>query len=212
MAKYKISIIEDDENLIDIMSTILSENGHDVSKFLNAENFLVKFKTSIPDIILTDKNLPGKSGIELVKEVRKINKKIPIFVITGRGSNETNVEAYKIGADDFIKKPFEYDVLEAKIQRAIEKVEFKAPNNLIFHEDKQEIQKGQKRSSLTPSEILIFKELLNKKGELVIRDHLKSKYLGISLNVHMSSLRKKLSKLNVKIKNVKGKGYYLKSE
>jgi two-component system response regulator HydG len=107
----KIILIEDDRSLRTVMHSLLERRGYTVTSYETAELALPTIKTNLFDCIVSDFKLPNMNGIELLKEVRKVNKEVPFLIMTAYGSINIAVEAMKNGANDFIQKPFEPDDL-----------------------------------------------------------------------------------------------------
>jgi DNA-binding NtrC family response regulator len=107
----KIILVEDDQSLRTVMHNLLERRGYIVTSFETAESALSTIKTNLFDCIVSDFKLPTMNGIELLKEVRKVNKEVPFLIMTAYGSINIAVEAMKNGANDFIQKPFEPDDL-----------------------------------------------------------------------------------------------------
>lgn len=212
MKNTKIAIIEDEPDLLDVTQNLLDSRDYLTYGFNGYEDFMPNFKKASFDIILTDKNLEGKNGLEIVSDVRKIDQKVPIFMITGKACPETTIDAYTIGVDDYISKPIDLDILDAKIKRAISKSKIKPDSKISFNEDTQEVYKKNKSAKLTPHEFSIMKQLFLKEGKLVNREEISTGTSETSLDVHIFSLRKKLAPLKVEIITVKGKGYSLKKQ
>lgn len=115
-----ILIIDDNKSTIDALSQIIIKNGSNVYSAGTAESGYDIFVNNNVDLIITDLMLPGMNGIELLSKIRRVNNLIPIIVITAYGSVEKAVEAIKLGATDFIAKPFTIDEIEIKIKKTLE--------------------------------------------------------------------------------------------
>jgi len=115
----KVLIVEDTDTLRDVLVSLLEDKGYSVDAFESAEEALEAIKHNIYTCILSDFKLPGKNGIELLKETREISKTVPFVIMTAFGSIDISVEAMKLGANDFLTKPFEPDTLCTVIQDVI---------------------------------------------------------------------------------------------
>lgn len=120
MSKANILIVEDDKTLLEVESKLLSLAGYSVSTAQSAEDAMEMLKHKLPDILLTDLTLPGMSGIDLIKELKKITPKTVCIVLTGYGTVETAVNAMKAGAFTYLTKPFEKDELFVNVAKAVE--------------------------------------------------------------------------------------------
>ncbi|MBU0712879.1 sigma-54 dependent transcriptional regulator [bacterium] len=115
----KILIIDDNKSTIDALSQIISEKGYTPISAYSAEDGYKIYKSSAPDMIITDMKLPGMSGLDLLKKIRTEDEAIPMIIITAFGTVKSAVQAVKLGAYDFITKPFSVDEIEIKIDKAL---------------------------------------------------------------------------------------------
>ncbi len=115
----RILLIDDDENLCRVMAHQLGQMNYDVDTAQTGEEGLEKFKNETYDVILSDINLPGISGMEILREVRQRDKNVIFILITAYGSVENAVAASKIGADDYLTKPFGKEAMRFVIEKAV---------------------------------------------------------------------------------------------
>ena len=115
----KILIIDDELSMRELLSILFSSDGYTILSCASAEEALTKLNDYQPDIILSDMNLPGMSGLELLVEVRKWNENCPFVVITAFGSTDNAVRAMKLGASNYVLKPFNNDELRLVVQRSL---------------------------------------------------------------------------------------------
>jgi|WetSurMetagenome_2_1015567.scaffolds.fasta_scaffold09384_4 DNA-binding NtrC family response regulator len=120
MITEKILVVDDESTICDSVKKILSRKGFAVENSLSADEALEKMKTNKYDILITDLMMPKTSGIELIELVKKHYPEIDVLVITGYASIESAVQATKLGALDYIQKPFTPDELNDRIQKAVE--------------------------------------------------------------------------------------------
>jgi two-component system NtrC family sensor kinase len=121
----KILLIDDEEDIVRVLSMSLKSEGYDVVSALSGKEGLDVFKKESPDIVLTDIKMPGMDGIEVLKEVKKINSETEVIIITGHGDIDTAIEALQYGASDFINKPVRDEALSIALDRAIEKIDIR---------------------------------------------------------------------------------------
>ncbi len=114
-----ILIVDDHQNTTDAIQQIAEEKNHQGLVAHDAENAFEMFKQSSVDLVITDMKLPGKSGLELLKQIRHIDSEIPVIVITAFGTVQNAVQAMKLGAFDYISKPFSVEEIELKIEKAL---------------------------------------------------------------------------------------------
>ena len=135
--KSSILLIDDDVNLNRVTQFQLEENKYRVTTALNGLEGIEKFKKKTTDIIITDLQMPKLGGMELIKEIRKINKDVIIIVITAYGSVESAVKACKLGADEYIAKPFGIEELIFIIEKAVRFKEIVLQNMYLKYEIKE---------------------------------------------------------------------------
>src|SRR3974390_1454007 len=118
-SKGKVYVIDDDEAMRDSLNLLVASSGFDVSLFENAQNFLDALPGLAVGCVVSDVRMPGLDGIELLKRMKAGHSTFPIVIMTGHGDVPLAVEAMKLGAVDFLEKPFEDDRLIAMIETAI---------------------------------------------------------------------------------------------
>jgi two-component system nitrogen regulation response regulator NtrX len=167
----RILIIEDDKAIVDVLKMILEHEGYAVDFSFNGPAGIEKFRKSVPDVVLLDIKMPRMDGIEVLQELKKINKNPIVIMISGHGTIETAVQTTKLGAYDFIAKPFDVERLKLTIQnglnyrtlvfenenmkRMIESREEKLIGN---SEAMQKLKNSIQKVASTPSRILITGE------------------------------------------------------
>ncbi len=221
---YKIMIVEDDSVIANQMSKFLYTWDYHVEIATDLRNVMNDFSNIRPDLVFMDITLPYKNGYYWCEEIRKVSK-VPIIFISSASDNMNIVMAMNAGADDYIAKPFDLQVLVAKLQALLrrtydfanqinfleyEGVRLNIGNNVVIYEDKS--------VELTKNEGKILKILLERKGEIVERDTL-MEYLwqtdcyvdDNTLSVNVNRLRKTLEEIGICdfIKTKKGIGYII---
>jgi two-component system nitrogen regulation response regulator GlnG len=121
MDKGGIWVVDDDESIRWVLERGLSENGIEVKTFDSASKVIKKLETENPSLILTDIKMPGKSGIDLLDEVRELRPEIPIIIMTAHSDLESAVESYEHGAWEYLPKPFDIEEAVSMVQRATAK-------------------------------------------------------------------------------------------
>ncbi len=124
----KILLVDDDDSLRDMLSIVLKKEGYDVVSLENAMLALKILKKRSFDLIISDIKMPGISGIKLLSKIKSINNEIPIIMITAYASTNDAVEAMKLGAEDYITKPFNLDELKIIIDKALYKKNIEREN------------------------------------------------------------------------------------
>jgi two-component system NtrC family response regulator len=130
----KTLLIDDDINLCKVLAYQLQKNGYDVTTAKNGEEGLSLFSKNIYDIVITDIQMPDISGIDVLRKIRKENEKVIIIIITAHGSVENAIEACKLGATDYLTKPFGQEQLLFVIEKAVQLQQLRDENVLLKQE------------------------------------------------------------------------------
>lgn len=221
---YKILIIEDDEIIAKSIEKEISNWGFIAKKVTNFQDIIPEFVEFNPQLILLDITLPFYNGYHWCSEIRKLSK-VPIVFISSASDNMNIVMAMNMGGDDFISKPFDLNVLVAKIQAILRRTyDFSSQTNLLEHNgailniNDNSISYNDEKVELTKNEYKILQTLLENKGKTVNRDNLMIKLWETdnyveenTLNVNVTRLRKKLESIGLTnfIKTKKGIGYII---
>ena len=224
---YRILIVEDDTIIAEKIANHLKIWNHDVRIVTDFQHVLKDFAEFDPHLVLLDITLPFYNGYYWCQEIRKISKN-PILFISSASDNMNIVMAMNMGGDDFIAKPFDRNVLAAKIQAILRRTyDFAANTELIAHKgavlntaDATLTYEGQ-RIDLTKNDYKILKMLLENKGKTVSRDALMTRLWETdcfvdenTLTVNITRLRKKLEQAGLTdfIVTRKGMGYLISDE
>jgi len=116
----QILIVDDDDQLRQSFDKLLTEEGHAVQTAPAGETAIAMVRESVPDLVVMDVRLPGMSGLETFRAIREIEPKLPVIVMTAFGTTETAIEATKLGAFEYVLKPFEIPEILALIDQALE--------------------------------------------------------------------------------------------
>lgn len=224
--KLRLLIAEDDPNLGIILSEYLSAKGFDVTLCRNGQEAFDSFMKKPHDFCILDVMMPLKDGFTLAKEIRKVNVNIPIIFLTAKALKEDTVEGFRIGADDYVTKPFSMEELMARINaiwKRVSKGELRGSEQVFtvgkytFDHMKQILTFQGKEQHLTTRESELLKLLCQMKNEVLERTYaLKavweddSYFNSRSMDVYIAKLRKYLKEdEDVEIQNVHGKGFRL---
>ncbi len=118
-SKAIVHVVDDDEAMRDSMSFLLTSAGIESQTYDSATSFLASIPVAPSGCIITDVRMPGISGIDLLRKLKTLSPSLPVIVMTGHGDVPLAVEAMKLGAIDFIEKPFDDDTLIASVQNAL---------------------------------------------------------------------------------------------
>ena len=222
MFMYSILIVEDDEVISKKMEQFLISWNYTVKRVTDFENVMHDFTLINPDLVLMDITLPKLNGYYWTQEIRKVSK-TPIIFISSVTDNMNVVMALSQGADDYVQKPFDLQVLAAKIQALLRRTyDFQGKSNILEHKDVRFLVEENivvyhdQQLELTKNEAKILKMLMEKKNTIVSREELmeylwKTEYYvdENALSVNINRLRKKLASLGIIdfIQTKKGLGY-----
>lgn len=220
----KILIIEDDEKIRSELETFLNKNGYETKTIVNFENTIEDALNEKADLILLDINLPYADGEYICKEIRK-NSDVPIIMVTSRDSEIDELISLNCGADQYVTKPYNIQILLAKIAGLLKRNQSNNTNDKIELEKfvlntlSRYVENGDKKVELTKNEYNIIYYLSLRKGKLVSRDEIMD-YLWESesfiddntLSVNIKRIRDKLEEIGAKdsIETRRGQGYILK--
>ncbi len=228
--KNRVLVIEDDEAINGLLVELLVSNGYEVQSAYSGTEAKLRLEMEDFQLILMDLMLPGVNGEALIKEIRKM-KIMPIIVISAKIAAETKVEVLRMGADDFISKPFDNDEVLARVEAQLrryqifsheeDRVRLIQYKDLILDTEACMAYINEQPLELTAREYKILKELMTHPKKVYTRAQLfetvwGDAYMGDdnTINVHISNIRSKLNKLNPKeeyIETVWGIGFKMKS-
>ncbi|MEK3980151.1 response regulator transcription factor [Psychrobacillus sp. FSL K6-2836] len=219
----KIIIIEDAETIREELKTFLNRYGYEVVAPTNFENIINDILREKSDLILLDINLPVTDGYYICREIRK-KSDVPIIVVTSRDNEMDELMSMNLGADDFITKPYNTQILLARIESILRRVHGSSNRDTIAYNDlKLNLSNGTvtykgNTAELTKNELKILSCLIKNKGKIVSRDDLMDFMWNSdifvddnNLSVNVTRLRKKLEGVGMKenIETRRGLGYIL---
>lgn len=224
----KILLVEDDPNFGRILKDYLTINNYEVLLAVNGIEGFEKFNKSEFDLCILDIMMPFKDGLTLAKEIREINETVPLIFLTAKNLKDDVLKGYRIGADDYLTKPFDSEILLAKIKTILnrkpsdniqEKDEFEFSFSEFNFNSKLRILTHKEGDSfkLSPKENQLLKMLVSNFDDLLPRDIALNKiwrdanyFTSRSMDVYIAKLRKYLEKdPSLKIINVHGEGFRL---
>ena len=203
-----ILLVEDDPAIIRLLKVALETNGYKPVIAKNGINGLSSYLSEHPDLVLLDLGLPDIDGMEVLSQIRDISEKIPIIVVSARGSESEKVEALDAGADDYVTKPFNVAELMARIRASLRKAvsEKKVEAVFSFRDltidfDRYQAYVREEPVHFTPIEYKILKLLIENQGKVLTHRFIQREVWGYdsdddyqSLRVYMAGLRKKIEK------------------
>ena len=221
----KILLCEDDENLGMLLREYLQAKGYEAVLCPDGEAGYREFQKTKFDICVLDVMMPKKDGFSLAQDIRQQNAELPIIFLTAKSLKEDILEGFKIGADDYITKPFSMEELVMRIEAILRRVKGKKTReNTIYHigrftfdTQKQLLSIGDKQTKLTTKENELLALLCAHANEILQRDYaLKTIWIddnyfnARSMDVYITKLRKHLKEDDqIEIINIHGRGYKL---
>jgi two-component system, OmpR family, response regulator TrcR len=220
----KVLIVEDERTLSMIISDTLKDEGFDVTQAYDGNQGLSNYRVYHPDVIIADVMMPNMDGFEMVKQIRKMDKSTPVLFLTARSSIEDLVAGFKLGANDYLKKPFKMQELiirvKALVNKAMQEEEIAQDRiyeigSFLFNPTSQILSLNNTKKELSYMESEILKRLCANIGNIVEIDAIlndlwsnNNLYNRNSLHVFIHKLRRILmADKNVKIINIRGIGY-----
>ncbi len=140
--KSKILVIEDEKNMRDILSILLEGEGYEVVTAPDGITGIEQIKKDIYDLIITDIKMPGHSGFDVLKEAKEISPETLVIMITAFGTTESAIEAMKLGAYDYIHKPFKIDEIRLVVKNALEKKRLRSEVSVLREKIKTTYELG----------------------------------------------------------------------
>ena len=220
----QIMVVEDEEALCTLLRYNLEAEGYGVSICMNGDEVKQQINEKQPDLLILDWMLPGQSGIELCRQLRKRPEldNMPIIMLTARGEESERIRGLSTGADDYVVKPFSVPELMERIKAILRRVTPEENSNVIVvgdievNQDSHRVKRAGEELHLGPTEFQLLLCLMKSPGRVYSRQQLLDKVWGTGIfvedrtvDVHVRRLRKVLNKANAKdpIRTVRGTGY-----
>jgi DNA-binding response OmpR family regulator len=226
-SKVRILVVEDEPKVASFLKRGLEENGFSVEIAFDGSIGKRMFDAGDYDMLILDINLPYKNGIELCREIRSSDQKIPVLMLTALGTTEDKLSGFDSGADDYLVKPFEFRELLARLRSLIKRISVaETGGNILKFLDLEmnlntyEVIRGEKIIDLTQKEFALLEFLLRNKGRVVSRIDIAEKVWDITfdtgtniIDVYVNFLRKKIDRdFSQKLIHTQtGVGYILKA-
>ena len=225
MSKKKIVIVEDEPDILEVLSYNLKREGFDVSHALDGIKGLALVEKVEPDLVILDLMLPGLDGLEICRRIKSVEKlkHIPVIMVTAKGEESDIVIGLGIGADDYVAKPFSPRELVARVNAAIRRAgmsdkqgrpDIVELEGLIIDEQKFSVTYHGNLIKLTATEFRLLNQLANHPGRVFSREQLLNYASGNdvvivdrNIDVHIRAIRKKLPGEIQFIETVRGIGY-----
>jgi two-component system copper resistance phosphate regulon response regulator CusR len=226
----KILVVEDEVKVANAVKKGLEENGFDVDVAYDGRMGKSLGASNNYDLVILDLNLPHSNGYEVCEVIRRRNNRVPIIMLTALGGMEDKMQAFEIGADDYLVKPFDFRELLARIRVFLKRAGSEIQQNsqykiviadLEIDREKKEVIRGGKKIPLTAKEYQLLEFLALHKGKVISKLVIAEKVWDIDfdtgtnvIEVYMNFLRKKIDKdfPNKLLHTKTGMGYFLAEE
>ena len=206
---YNVLVVEDDANILKLMSIRLKKSGFNVLQAENAKEALDVIHSGDADIMVADVMMPGMDGFRLVEKIREEGNRMPIILATAKESLEDKKEGFNCGADDYMVKPIEHEELVLRINALIKRADFRREKKLSVYNDKGE------EAQLSKKEFLILFRLISYPEKIFTKSQLMDEFWGYesdtysdTVKVHINRIRNKIAKFpEIDVVTVRGLGY-----
>lgn len=219
-----ILAVDDDDRLRELLKRFLTREGHDITTAKDAASARRLMTTMSFDLVVLDVMMPGEDGLSLLKSVREKKQDTPVILLTARGLPAERIEGLRIGADDYLSKPFEPEELALRIASILKRAAPEAPveeiklAGMVFHVAKGELRRDGRLVRLTESETQLLSILAQRAGAAISRHELAvltAAGVERSVDVQVTRLRRKIERdprEPVHLQTVRGVGYRLTGE
>lgn len=224
MKEKKIVVVEDEPDLVDVVTYNLKREGYLVSAARRGDEGLNLIRSELPDLVLLDLMLPGMDGLSICRQMKSDGalKAIPIIIASAKGEESDVVIGLEMGADDYLAKPFSPRELLARIKAVLRRGtptdnasdERIVVRDLLIDPGKHEVKIKDEIIGLTSTEFKLLHHLASSRGRAFSREQLLNRVVGMgvvvvdrNIDVHIRALRKKLGERSDMIQTIRGVGY-----
>ncbi len=223
--KKRILVVDDERDLVDLISMNLQRHGYEVFTANDGKMGLELARKQGPDLILLDLMMPGLTGQEVATRLKgdPQTATLPILMLTARGEETDIIVGLSLGADDYVTKPFSMKVLMARVAAVLRRKvgvdsaqQMISNGPMIIDPARHEITLEGRPISVTPTEFKLLSALANARGRVLSRDQLTDRIMGAgvlvtdrAIDVHVTAVRKKLGDWQWMVHTVRGVGYRL---
>ncbi|OLU17043.1 DNA-binding response regulator [Pseudomonas sp. PA1(2017)] len=214
----RLLLVEDHVPLADELTASLARQGYAVDWLADGRDAVYQGASEPYDLIILDLGLPGKPGLEVLQEWRQGGLATPVLILTARGSWAERIEGLKVGADDYLTKPFHPEELQLRIQALLRRARGLANQpqlqaaGLHLDESRQCVSRGEQEIELTAAEFRLLRYFMLHAGQILSKSHLAEHlYDGETerdsnvIEVHVNHLRRKLGREVIETR--RGQGY-----
>jgi DNA-binding response OmpR family regulator len=215
----KVLLVDDDLTILQLLKLFLEKEGYRVSVAQNGIQGVEIASQESPDLAIVDVMMPGMDGFEACRRLRELGLQ-SILMVSNRGDERSIVRALELGADDYVRKPFEMPVLLAKMRTLLRRNGHEAPGNSVLYDDgwllidleRRRVEVDGNPIQLTPTEFRLLATLLRNVGRVVSHEELIREVWGVDESASLASLKVYVHYLRRKIEEHPRKPYYLLAE
>lgn len=222
----RILVIDDDPAVTSVLRRGLSYEGFSVQAAANGSEGLGLAREQAPDLVILDVMMPGLNGLEVLKRLKSVDSRLPVVLLTAKDADADQVTGLQAGADDYVPKPFKFDVLAARVRAHLRRQEVEQPPVLQFADLRLDTgsrlaHRGARRIELTTTEYALLRQFLEHPRRVLPREFLMDRVWGYDfggntnvLEVYVKQLRHKLEASGEArlIHTLRGSGYVLREE
>jgi DNA-binding response OmpR family regulator len=210
--RFRVLVVDDEERILNFLSTKLKVSGYEVVIAPNGVKGLEQVQAQEPDLVVLDLLMPKMDGLEMLKQLRTFSP-VPVIILTAKGGDNDRIKGLKLGADDYLPKPFNPDELVARIEairRRLEPEERRKTleilelGNVTVDFRKHKVLVGGQEKYLTRTEWLLLSQLINNAGRLMLYEELLTHVWGPEYRDDVQILRTWISRLRNKLESDPG--------
>ncbi len=212
----KVLLVEDEENLAALLKSAIGDSFYSFTIAKDGEEGLIKFSQLMPDIVITDITMPKLNGLDMAKEIKKIDSTIPIIILSAYSQKEMLLNAIDVGVVKYFIKPFDPDELMSYISTLSQNIKSKPillNDGYIYNRAKRSLYKDDKYIALSKREVAFIELLIKDISDITDSELIKNKLWkdGEGSDIRLRSFIKRFRIKTSKdlIQNIKGKGYQL---
>jgi two-component system KDP operon response regulator KdpE len=211
--RFRVLVVDDEERILNFLSTKLKASGYEAIIASDGVKGLEQLQSQEPDLVVLDLLMPKMDGLEMLKQLRAFSS-VPVIVLTAKGGDTDRIKGLKLGADDYLPKPFNPDELVARIEAIRRRLEpeerrktlevLELGNVTVDFRKHQVLVSGQEKY-LTRTEWLLLSQLINNAGRLMLYEELLTQVWGPEYRDDVQILRTWISRLRNKLESDPGK-------
>jgi len=194
-----ILIVEDESDMQKILKLYLQREGYQVNSVSNGRDAIDFLIVNAVDIVLLDWMMPIKNGMETLKEIRQLNIPVKILMLTAKGENADEAAGLTFGADDYLRKPFDIQILLLRIKKLCNSENHLRCNDIVLNPVTMEVMKGQDKVKLTKNEYELLKYFLANQNMILTREQLLNHIWGMDFEGDIRTVDTNIRRLRQKI-------------